>query len=177
MNSCWQASAYGTRCLLLPVGVRLAVAFLRQAVLFVEGRLEVRVDQAPHDADRLRGVENVHGRFVIRRRDAHRRVLRAGRRSADEQRHVEAFALHLSGDVHHFIERRRNQAAQTDEVGLLLAGDFENLLAGNHHPQVDHFVVVAAQDDAHDILADVVHVPFDGGHDDAGAGLLLGRRS
>jgi hypothetical protein len=38
--------------------------------------------------------------------------------------------------------------------------------AGDHHPEVDHLVVVAAQDHADDVLADVVDVALDRGHHD-----------
>ena len=38
--------------------------------------------------------------------------------------------------------------------------------AGHHDPEVDHLVVVAAQHDPHDVLADVVDVALDGGHHD-----------
>ena len=41
-----------------------------------------------------------------------------------------------------------------------LAGALENLFAGDHHPEVDDFVVVARQHHAHDVLADVVTSPF-----------------
>jgi hypothetical protein len=34
----------------------------------------------------------------------------AGGRAADEQRHLEALALHLPRDVHHLVERGRDEA-------------------------------------------------------------------
>ena len=58
----------------------------------------------------------------IARRNFHRRVGLAGRRAADEQRQFQAFAFHLAGDVRHFVQRRRDQPAQADDVHLLLAG-------------------------------------------------------
>ena len=42
-------------------------------------------------------------------------------------------------------------------------GRFEDLLAGDHHAEVDHLEVVAAEHDADDVLADVVDVALDGG--------------
>ncbi len=39
----------------------------------------------------------------------------------------------------------------------------ENFFARHHHAEVDHLVIVAAEHDADDVLADVVHVAFDGG--------------
>ena len=35
--------------------------------------------------------------------------------------------------------------------------------SADHHPEVEHLVVVAAEDDADDVLADVVDVALDGG--------------
>ena len=72
--------------------------------------------QAVDDADAARGVLDVDHRALDSRRDLDRRVLGAGRGAADQQRHLEAFALHLLGDVDHLVERRRDQAGQADHV-------------------------------------------------------------
>ena len=68
--------------------------------------------------------------------------------------------------MHHLVERRGDQPRQTDHVRLPRPRGVENRLRGDHHAEVDHFVVVAAQHDADDVLTDIVHVPFDGGQDD-----------
>ena len=57
-------------------------------------------------------------------------------------------------------------------LALCLARGVEDLLRRRHHAQIDDFVAVALQDDAHDVLADVVHVALDGRHDDAARRLL-----
>ena len=88
---------------------------------------------------------------------------------------LEAFALHRAGDVHHLVERRRDQAREADHVDLALARLLEDLFAGDHHAQVDDLVVVAGQHDADDVLADVVDVALDGGHQDPAARLVLVR--
>ena len=61
---------------------------------------------------------------------------------------------------------RRDQAAQADDVRAAIASRLEDPRGGHHHPEVDHLVVVAAQHDAHDVLADVVDVALDGRHHD-----------
>ena len=66
----------------------------------------------------------------------------------------------------HLVERRRDEPAQADEVGLLRLGALEDLLARDHDAQVDDLVVVAGEHDADDVLADVVHVALDGGEHD-----------
>ena len=108
-------------------------------------------------------------RPVILRRDLDRRVLGAGGRAADQQRHREPLALHLAGDVHHLVERRRDQARQADDVDLVLPRLVQDVLAGDHHAQVDDLVIVAGEHDADDVLADVVDVSLDGGHEDLAA--------
>src|SRR2546422_11029046 len=81
--------------------------------------------------------------------------------------------------MHHLVQRRRDQAAETDDINTPLTRGLEDLVTGHHHAQVDHLVVVAAEDDAHDVLADVVHVPLHRSHQDfalrlaAAGGLLL----
>ena len=84
---------------------------------------------------------------------------------ADQQRKLEALALHLTRNVNHLVERRRDEAAEADDVGADFLGAVENLLGRNHHAHVDHVVVIAGQDDADDILTDIVYVAFDGGED------------
>src|SRR5216683_603226 len=65
--------------------------------------------------------------------------------------------------MHHFVERRRDQSGQSDEIGALAGRSLQNLLAGGHHPQVHDFKVITLQNHADDVLADVVDVAFDGG--------------
>ena len=57
---------------------------------------------------------------------------------------------------------------ESDHVGVLPFGRVEDRLGGRHHPEVDDAVVVAAEDHADDVLADVVDVALHGrGHDRA----------
>jgi hypothetical protein len=82
----------------------------------------------------------------------------------------EALALHLAGDVDHLVERGRDEAGEADDVDLVSRACCEDLLGRDHDAEVDDLVVVAAQDDADDVLADVVDVALDGGHEDAALG-------
>ena len=99
---------------------------------------------------------------AVLRRDLDRGVLARRRRSADQQRQLEPRALHLARDVDHLVERRRDQPREADDVDLLALGGVEDRLGRHHHAEVDHLVVVAAEHDADDVLADVVHVALDG---------------
>src|ERR1051326_8131857 len=86
---------------------------------------------------------------------------------------MKPLALHFASDVSHFIERRRDQAAEADQVGFLVAGGFENFFSRDHDTEVYDLVVVAAKDDADDVFADVMDITFDGGHDNAALSLML----
>ena len=97
------------------------------------------------------------------RRNFHRRVRTACGCPADEQGQLEPLALHLAGYMDHLVERGRDQAAEPDHVSTLLFGAFQNFFAGHHYAEIDDVVVVACQDHADDVLADVVHVAFDRG--------------
>ena len=101
-------------------------------------------------------------------------MLLRGRRASDEEREVEPTALHLLRHADHLVERRRDEPGEADDVAVLLRRDVEDAVRGNHHAEVDHLVAVAAEDDADDVLADVVHVALHGRHDDARRRRALG---
>jgi hypothetical protein len=78
--------------------------------------------------------------------------------------------------VHHLVERRCDQAREADDVRPFLLRGVEDLLGGCHYAEIDHLVVVAAENDPDDVLADVVNVALDRGEDDLSlrpAALLL----
>ena len=140
-------------------------------VIFAADRLNERrllpgADEAADHRHRAAGIEDMNHRLRIARRNLHRGVRLARGRAPDEQRHLESFALHFFRHAGHFVQRRRDEAAQADDVHLLLARGLENFLARHHDAEVDDFIVVAAEHDADDVFADVVHVAFDRGHQD-----------
>ena len=150
-------------------------------VLLADPRHEAVVPVGLHeragDADGARGIQHVDHGPRVRGGDLHRGVGAGRRRAADQQGDREALAFHLPGDVGHLLQRRRDQAREADEVGLQLDRLLQDAGGRHHDPQVHDLVVVAAKHDADDVLADVVDVALDGGHDDraraaAGAGPL-----
>ena len=95
------------------------------------------------------------------------RGMHLGRGGAtDQQRNIKALTLHLVRHRHHLVQRRGDQTGQADDIGFMLFGGVQNLLGRRHHPQIDHFIAVALQDHADNVLADVVHIALDRGHDD-----------
>ena len=136
------------------------------AMLLHEGRAVLIAEQARRDGDGAARVEHVHHGLAVEGGDLDRCVRAARRRAADEQRQLEALALHLARHVRHLVERWRDEPAQANEVGLLELRPLEDLLARDHHPEVDDLVVVAAEDDADDVLPDVVDVPLHRGEHD-----------
>ncbi len=110
--------------------------------------------------------------LVVGRGDPDGRVLPAGGGAADQEREVEPQPLHLPGDVHHLVQRRRDQSREAHQVAVLVDGGLKDLLRRHHHAEVDDVVAVAAEHDADDVLADVVNVALHRGHHD----LALGSR-
>ena len=99
----------------------------------------------------------------------------AGRGAANEQWHGKALPGHLFAHVYHLFKRRRDQPAQADQVHLSFAGCGKDFVRRHHHAQIDHFIIVAAQHHADNVLADVVYVAFDGGHENAALRLVISR--
>ena len=116
----------------------------------------------------------MHHAVFILRSNFHGGVFVAGGRSTDQQRNLHASTLHLFGDVDHFIQRRSDQTRQTDHVNVVLDRFLKDLLARDHHTQVNDFVVVTAQYHANDIFTDVMHVAFNGRQQNLAAATVHG---
>src|SRR5690606_30088130 len=149
----------------LPVLVLLAQPRLLLAVGGGERGGALLVEEGGDDADDAGGVQHVHGRRPVGGRDLHGGVLPGRGGPADQQRQPHAAPLHLGGDRDHLVQRRRDQPGQPDRVGVLLDRRVEDLGGGDHDAEVHDVVVVAAEDDADDVLADVVDVALHGRED------------
>ncbi|CSA71521.1 Uncharacterised protein [Vibrio cholerae] len=71
-------------------------------------------------------------------------------------------SLHLFRHVYHLIQRRRDKPRETDDIDILLACDFEDLLARHHHTKIDDLEVITLQHDANNVLTNVMHIAFYG---------------
>ena len=104
---------------------------------------------------------------MVVRLDLDRGVRPRRRRAADQQRELEALrapsreATWTISSSDGVISPDRPMRSASE-----LAGGLEDPRRGHHHAEVDDLVVVAAEDDADDVLADVVDVALDRGHDD-----------
>ncbi len=138
---------FGEERLLLPVRLR-------------EG-LPSGAEKAAHDAHGARGVVDVDDGPPVGRGDLHGRVDGARRRAADQERQGEALALHLARDVRHLLEGRRDEAREAHGVDGALPRGLQDPVRRHHDAEVDHLVAVAREDDADDVLPDVVDVALD----------------
>ena len=117
-NGSGVAQALGTGA---AVGGALAHIDVFQARLLDETGLQLLGQQLRRHTYRTGGVGHVdHGIVAVLRLDLHRGVRLGGGRATDHQRQVEILALHLPGDMNHFVQRRRDQAGEADDVALLL---------------------------------------------------------
>ena len=110
-----------------------------------------------------------HGGGVIGR-DLDRRMDLGRGRAADQQRHLKALALHFGGDDGHFLQAGRDQPRQTDDVGVLALGAFDDVGIGHHDAEIDDVIVVTLQDHTDDVLTDVVDIALDRRGDDFAVG-------
>ena len=161
--------------------LRLAVAPLAPDLLVLladpldERLVRILAEELPRDADGARGIQDVHDRAGVARLDLHRGVGSRRRGATDEERGGEALAFHLGRDERHLLERGRDEPREADEIGVQLACRLEDPCRRDHDPEIDDLVVVALQDDADDVLADVVDVALDRGHHDQAVVLRCGR--
>ncbi len=128
----------------------------------VGARIIILTDEGADDGDGAGGVEHVHHRTRIFRFDLNGGMHLGSGGAADEQRQFEALALHLLGDVDHLVERRGDQAAEADDVDLFFLRGAQDFFCRHHDAHVDDIVVITAQHHADDVLADIVHIAFDG---------------
>ena len=136
------------------------------------GPLQFGGEQLADHAHGAGGIGDIDHRMIVLGRYLHRRVGLGGGGPADQERYAEALALHLRRHQDHLLQRGRDEAGEADDVHALVAGLLEDGRGGDHDPQVDDLIVVALEDDADDVLADVVDVALDRGHEHLAGGLM-----
>ncbi len=156
---------------MLLVGLAFGVIFAQLGVFGLNsgqhfGLALVALGQFARHGYRARGVQHVNNRAGVVRVDLHGGVDARSRGPADEQRHGHSTPFHFLSDTHHLVERRRDQSRQADNVHVMFLGGGQDFVGGYHHAKVDNFIAVAAQYHAHDIFTNVVHIAFDGRHQD-----------
>ena len=125
---------------------------------------------------RAGGIQNVNDSGGIILGDFHCRMSTTCGGPANHKRKCEPLTLHFLRNMDHFIKRRGDQTGEADDIAIFLHGCRENFFTGNHDAHVDDLVVIAGQDNAHDVLADVVHIAFHRGHEDTTLGAGVGIR-
>ena len=143
------------------LGVLVAQPLLQLAVLDVERRAPLRVEQRRDDVDDAARVEHVHGLVpysgailtAVCWRDVVAPPISSGSSSPRRSISRATSTIWSSDGV-------ISPESPTTSTPLRLGG-VEDRLRRHHHAEVDHLVVVAAEHDADDVLADVVHVAFD----------------
>ena len=69
--------------------------------------------------------------------------------------------------MNHLVEGWRDETGEADDVTIFFLRGGEDFFAGNHHAHVDDFVIIAGQNDANDVFADIVDIAFHRGHENA----------
>ncbi len=138
--------------------------------LEVVSLLAIFREQLGRHAHHAGGIEHMDHRMVILSGDLHRGVGGTRRGSTDQERNLEFSALHLACDMNHLVEGGGDEAAEADNVHLMLAGCSEDLVAWHHDAEIDHLVAIAGKDNTDDVLADVVDITLDRRHQDLRGG-------
>ena len=120
-------------------------------------------DQGRGDADRAAGVEDMDHRPGIGRRDAQGRMRLAGRRAADQQRQSCMPSRCISPATVTISSSDGVIRPDRPIMSALVVRGGQDVCDGTT-PR-SRTSAVARQDDADDVLADVVDVALDGGHD------------
>ena len=150
-----------------PVQVAIAHGFL---VLFVANRKFRALfwtQQGGHHRYRAAGIQNMDHRSAVNRGNFDRGMGLGGGSPPNQQRNLQTSSFHLAGNPHHFVQGRRNQPRQSDDIYLVFQGGFEYTVGGNHHPQIHHFVIIALKNDPDNVFADIVHIALNRRHQDA----------
>ena len=105
---------------------------------------------------------------LVKGSQLHGRMQGRCRGAADEQGRIQSAGVHLPAQLLHLEQRRSDEPAYADEGGMMFLRGLQDGLLVHHHAQVHHLESVAAEDDAGDVLADVMDIPLDRRVDDDG---------
>src|ERR1035438_9606190 len=97
----------------------LAESLVGGTMLGDKGGFALHTEKAGGDGHGAAGVKDVDDGLAVVRGNFDGGVGAASGGSADEQRQLEALALHLARDVDHLVERGRDEAAEPDQISLL----------------------------------------------------------
>ena len=131
-------------------------------------------EQALRHVHTARGIGHVDHRTLVMGGNLDCGVHPAGGGAADQERDFAQpkmrIFLHFARHILHLLQAGRDQAREPDHVGTLHLGPGQNLMAGHHHPHVDHVEVIALQHHGDNVFTDVVHITLDRGDHDLAFG-------
>mmetsp|Transcript_96377 Transcript_96377/g.297191 ORF Transcript_96377/g.297191 Transcript_96377/m.297191 type:complete len:805 (+) Transcript_96377:124-2538(+) len=110
-------------------------------------------------------VQHVNDAVIELRGDLHSSVALRRCGTANHEGHLHATGLHLLRHVDHLIQRGRDETGKANYVHSLLFSLFKDLVTRDHHTHVNDLEVVAAKHHADNVLANVVHIALDSGHE------------
>ena len=120
-----------------------------------EGRPVAQALLRQHGAGgRIRRIKDM----VVQRRELDGRMQGGRGGTADEKRRVQPAGRHFAAQFLHLEQGRGDEPAHADQGGVVLFRGLQDGFLIDHHAQVHHLEAVAPQDDARDVLADVVDV-------------------
>ena len=83
-------------------------------------------------------------------------------RTAEHDGNPQSAPLQFADHMDHLFQRRRDQSAESDDIGIMFDCRIDDRLCRHHHTEVDHRTVVALQNDRNDVFTNIVYVAFYG---------------
>ncbi len=141
----------------------------RQQILFhpamrvQESRSEQLVGQMVGHVQARHGILAVQHGAVVLAGDVLDREVVGKRGAAHQDGSVHTRIAQIARGRDHFVGALHQQSGKSDQIRVVLLGGGHEPIRRHLDAQVHHAKAVVAQDDFHQVLADVVDVPLDGG--------------
>ena len=129
----------------------------------------LRIGDLVHQAQAGHRVLGVERRRLIAGTDLAVRESLRQRGAADQQRNVDARVLQVSRRDDHLLRALHQQPREANGVRLMVMAGLDDFFRRNLDAEVHHVVAVVAEDDLHQVLADVVDVALHGSQHDLAA--------
>jgi len=80
--------------------------------------------------------------------------------ATNHQRKIQVSLFHFAGYINHFIQRRRDQAAEPDNICFFSDGRFQNFVDRHHHAEINNIVPLHPSTTPTIFFSDIVYIAF-----------------
>ena len=142
-----------------------AQLYVFRIYVFKELFLLVFIEQVARYGNTAAGIEHIDYTVVITRGYFYGSMHAAGSSTAYQQWLGHAAAFHFFSHMHHFIQRRSDEAAKAYQVYFLSYGSVQYFISRYHYTQVYDIVAITAQYYTYYILPYIMYITFHRGYE------------